>query len=115
MKKVSGQIKCEGDHQIPEGAVVTVQVCEIKFEAENPTPISLGEKKIHNAQKFPIDYEVEYDDSFLDAETLQGHYIVRARVDLNGSVGFITETPHSVIDWEKYELLERVDIEVARA
>ena len=106
MRKISGKITCNTTQDIQEGSIVTVQVSDTTRACAPAIP--LGNKTIENQRKFPIEFEVEYDDSFLKNPT--GYdYSISARIEQNGKLKFINDTRFIIMDQETNMPKESID------
>ena len=111
MRKISGQITCESKKEIPNGAVATISVIDCgRMDAPS---ITLGKQEIKDPKSFPIQFEIEYDDSFLKAEGFHGRYTVQTRIETNGKLNFITDTSFSIVsDHATRKLADTIDFHV---
>ena len=111
MRKISGKITCNTTQDIPEGSIVTVQVSDTTRACAPAIP--LGKKTIENQKKFPIEFEVEYDDSFLKNPT-GFHYTISARIEQNGNLKFINDTSFIIMNEETKMPKESIDFFVIK-
>ena len=100
------KITCNTTQDIPEGSIVTVQVSDTTRACAPAIP--LGKKTIENQKKFPIEFEVEYDDSFLKNPT-GFHYTISARIEQNGKLKFINDTRFIIMDVDTMIPKESID------
>jgi putative lipoprotein len=106
MRKISGNITCNTTQDIPEGCIVLVQVSDTTRACAPAIP--LGKKTIENPKKFPIQFEVEYDDSFL-SNPMGYDYSISARIEQNGQLKFINDTRFIIMDTETQKAKDSID------
>jgi uncharacterized lipoprotein YbaY len=110
MKKISGKVACRNRKEIEDGSVVTIQIACI--EVLEASAIVLGEVKIDDPKTFPIQFECEYDDAHSNEKDNHGVYAISARIELDGKLTHINETPYLIFDFEARDFLDCIDFYV---
>ena len=111
MSKLSGKITCSTKSEIPEGAKATIRI--IDCGRMDAPAITLGQQVIRNPKTFPIQYSIEFLDSFLKAEQFHGQYAVNCRIETGDTLNFINDTRFGIVsDFEKRTLFETLDFHV---
>ena len=114
MKKIIGSISSRTTFrnrtEIEEGSVVTIQIACI--EVLDASAIVLGEEKINDPKAFPIQFECEYDDEYLNDKYQHGVFAISARIELDGKLTYINETPFLIFDFESRDFLDCIDFHV---
>ena len=111
MRTISGEIACPTKSEIPDGANVTINV--IDCGRMDVAAITLGQQIINDPKCFPLHFEVEFDDSFLQAEMFHGRYAINCRIEVDGKLYFINDTHFNIVsDRNTKKLKDHLDFHV---
>ena len=112
MRKISGKITCSAKNDIPEGSIATVSVMDCgRMDAPS---ITLGEQIITNPKHFPLRFEIEFDDSFLNLDqSFHGEYALSCRIEKGNKLEFINDTSFNIVqEHETRKLYDTYDFHV---
>ncbi|MEF1291762.1 YbaY family lipoprotein [Vibrio sp. M260118] len=93
VEKVTGTVSYRERIALPEGAVVTVTLQDVSL-ADAPAKVIAKHRFETNGKQVPFDFDLAYHTAKIDA---RHRYSVSARIEVNGSLRFITDTSYPVI------------------
>jgi uncharacterized lipoprotein YbaY len=109
MKKVSGQITVNGNRKPfkPE-TKATVQVIDCSLPGR--PAITLGKQVLRNLKEFPLNFQVEYDESPI-IKILRGQYALQISIETGETLVNVNvnDTRFSVVDYKTLQILENIN------
>ncbi len=109
--KLSGKITCPTKSVIPDGSIATIRVLDCgRMDAP---AITLGQQTIKNPKEFPIQYSVDFLDSFLSSDHFHGSYTVSCSIKCDDKLVFTDNTNFTIVsDKETRKLFDMLDFHV---
>ncbi len=93
MKTITGTVAYRERIALPPNAVVTVSLEDVSL-ADAPSKVLAKQSFESNGKQVPFAFELSYDTNTIQAKHI---YSVRARIDVDGKLRFISDTGHAVI------------------
>lgn len=110
MRKLTGRVSCTREKsRINHSAIISVNIVDCSI-AGAPS-VNLAGVKLMGIDKFPFDFEIEYDDSPI-VEKMSGHYEIQVRVETDGKLLYVNDTHFSIIDRQHHQIMDHVDMYV---
>ncbi|MDV6250527.1 YbaY family lipoprotein [Vibrio sp. EA2] len=104
MKTITGTVAYRERIALPPNAVVTVSLEDVSL-ADAPSKVLAKQTFETEGKQVPFAFELNYDSNEIQAKHT---YSVRARIDVDGKLRFISDTRHAVIT--DPEQTQQVDI-----
>lgn len=89
---VSGEVRFHRDVDLPDGATVTVKLLDTSLA--DASAVELGAVVIENAERLPVAFSVEYNQSEVDS---RAEITLQARVEVGDYLLYINDTVHPVL------------------
>ena len=107
MRKISGKITVKGSGKpFSPDTKTTVRVIDCSI-CDGPS-ITLGQQILTNLTKFPINFEVEYDESRI-LKIPGGQYALSITIETGERLEYINDTRFSIVEYESEKILDTID------